>query len=210
MSTVTHTLDGVTRRGGPDLRVGDVVAVRFAKWGERPHWAMDLRYLGEDKHGHWAGGPKGFHMSRPGLALDSVVDLAMLVPRAQPFVASFHGPCQWCDIYVDISTVPVWDGSTMRAVDLDLDVVRALDGRGVLVDDEDEFAAHQVSYGYPPDVIALAKRSCDDVVAAMTAAGEPWATVGHGWVEVAARTAPVPRGESAGSPGIPGWSPAGR
>ena len=47
------------------------------------------------------------------------------------------------DVYVDITTVPVWlDGPTraVTAVDLDLDVVRGWTGR-VWVDDEDEFAA---------------------------------------------------------------------
>ena len=48
-----------------------------------------------------------------------------------------------CEVYVDITTVPVWstqpDGVTVTAVDLDLDVVRGWSGR-VWVDDEDEFA----------------------------------------------------------------------
>jgi hypothetical protein len=188
----------MTALAGPDLQLGAVVEVRFVKWGDQPHWEMDLRYLGEDEYGLWVGGPKGFHMSRPGMTLDSRTDVAMLVPRGKPFVASFNGPGHGtCDIYVDISTVPVWEGARMQAVDLDLDVVRALDGT-VLVDDEDEFAEHQVSYGYPTDVIELAERSCADVMASMSAAAEPWATVGHRWVEVAAGTASVVTGDRTG------------
>ena len=47
----------------------------------------------------------------------------------------------------------------MTAVDLDLDVVRRTDGT-VYVDDEDEFAEHRVSFGYPPEVVELAEESC--------------------------------------------------
>ena len=68
----------------------------------------------------------------------------------------------------------------LRAVDLDLDVIRLPDplppvesapwdvppaGPGeVFVDDEDEFAEHQVLYGYPADVVAAAQASCDALV----------------------------------------------
>ena len=53
-------------------------------------------------------------------------------------------------VYVDITTPPVWDGTVLRAVDLDLDVVRGNTGR-VWVDDEDEFADHRVRFGYPDE-----------------------------------------------------------
>jgi protein associated with RNAse G/E len=65
-------------------------------------------------------------------------------------------------------------------VDLDLDVVRAWDGT-LLVDDEDEFAEHQVRYGYPAEVVVAARKSCDALVAAIARAEEPWATIGHAW-----------------------------
>ena len=46
---------------------GDVVPVRFGKWGGRPHWEMDLRYLGSDGFGDWLGSPAGMPMRRPGM-----------------------------------------------------------------------------------------------------------------------------------------------
>lgn len=49
------------------------------------------------------------------------------------------------------------DGSTLRWIDLDLDVEVFADGRIELVD-EDEFAEHQVRYRYPPAVIEGAQR----------------------------------------------------
>ena len=84
------------------------------------------------------------------------------------WLATFHGPGGVVATYVDMTTVPVWDGSVVRAVDLDLDVVELLDGE-VIVDDEDEFAEHQVAFGYPPEIVALAEATRDAVLAAMRA-----------------------------------------
>lgn len=184
--------------------VGNVVRVRFSKWGRQPHWGMDLRYLGSDEYGRWLGAPTGFWMSRPGRALASDVDVAILIPEDAPFVASFNGPGHdTCDIYVDVTTVPVWgredEEAVVRAVDLDLDVYRDLAG-ATRIDDEDEFAEHQVSYGYPQDTIDLARRSCHDVASAIEAEEEPWRSVGHRWVCLAARSVPVPRRRAAGIP----------
>ena len=68
----------------------------------------------------------------------------VLVPPAGPgrrarlpgHVPRAGGPVQ---VYVDMTTPAAWDGPVLRAVDLDLDVVRGATGR-VWVDDEDEFA----------------------------------------------------------------------
>ena len=67
-------------------------------------------------------------------------------------------------MYVDATVPPTGSGSTVAACDLDLDVVRELDGR-VWVDDEDEFAEHQVSSGDPSEVTAAAQASCARLVA---------------------------------------------
>ena len=104
------------------------------------------------------------------------------------YAATFHAPGIWCDLYVDIATPGAWDGTVLRAVDLDLDVVRMPDplppgsvyagaekaGRvagEVFVDDEDEFAEHQVAYGYPAEVVEQAQASCDAVLADVRAGG---------------------------------------
>ena len=76
-------------------------------------------------------------------------------------------------VYVDVTTPPVWDGSVLRAVDLDLDVVRGNTGR-VWVDDEDEFADHRVRFGYPGEVTTAAMYSCDRVHAAVAAGVAPY------------------------------------
>ena len=70
-----------------------------------------------------------------------------------------------------------WSGTVVTAIDLDLDVVRLSDGE-VFVDDEDEFAEHQVEFGYPAEVIAAARASGDRVHALV--AGERAPYDGHG------------------------------
>jgi protein associated with RNAse G/E len=76
-------------------------------------------------------------------------------------------------LYIDITTPPFWDGPVLRAVDLDLDVVRGVDGR-VWIEDEDEFAEHRVELGYPDDVASAAEKSCARVHAAVLRAEAPY------------------------------------
>ena len=170
-----------------------MVPVRFGKRGGRPHWQMDLRYLGSDRYGEWLGSPAGMPMRRPGMTTRTDAECAFLVPHEGDFVASFNGRGVPTAIYVDVTDTPGWDGGTVRAVDLDLDVVKAWDGT-VLVDDEEEFAEHQVQLGYPPEVVDAAQRSCDALVAAISGGEEPWATVGHAWCAQAGELtlAPLP------------------
>lgn len=58
----------------------------------------------------------------------------------------------------DILTAAYLDGSTLRWIDLDLDVEVHEDGTPELVD-EDEFEEHQLRYRYPPEVVDGARRS---------------------------------------------------
>jgi uncharacterized protein len=139
-----------------------------------------MRYLGSDEFGEWLGSPAGMPMRRPGWTTRTDAECAFLVPRDADFVASFNGRGVPTAIYVDVTDQPRWEGDTVRAVDLDLDVVKAWDGT-LLVDDEGEFAEHQVEYGYPAEVVDAAQRSCDALVAAIANGEEPWATVGHDW-----------------------------
>jgi hypothetical protein len=158
---------------------GARVRCEMTKWRGRPHWSFSGSYLGSDDHGDWVGFPAGTSFTRPGARFEAVNDQVTLVPaevggRRPGWVATFHGPGGYLpvgghqvpiDLYVDMTTPPAWDGDVLRAVDLDLDVVRGRSGR-VWVDDEDEFAAHRRDYGYPSDVVELALASCAAVSAA--------------------------------------------
>lgn len=174
---------------------GDPIRVEITKWGDRPHWEFDGVWLGSDEYGEWLGFPAGTHNSRPGFAFDSEVDAVTLVPREAFWVATFHRPGIWCDLYIDISTPSTWDGTVLRTVDLDLDVIRMscdppIDSRAapqnqraglgeVFIDDEDEFLEHQESFGYPADVIAAARASADELFVAVQAGLAPYDGKAH-------------------------------
>ena len=152
------------------------------KWPDRPHWEHDALCLGDDVHGRWVGAPTGTLMSRPGARFLTGQAQVTLVPSDERFVATFYarGGAVPCEVYVDITTVPVWTGDTVTAYDLDLDVVRGWTGR-VWVDDEDEFADHRVRYAYPADLVRSAVESCDAVRAAVEQRRAPYDGLADRW-----------------------------
>jgi hypothetical protein len=160
----------------------------MTKWGDTPHWEMDAVYLGRDDAGEWIGFPAGTEMSRPGLSVTTRNDQVGLVPAAgtavgQAWLATFHGPGGDVWTYVDMTTVPEWHGRTVRAVDLDLDVIEALD-RSVFVDDQDEFDEHRVELGYPREIVDLAMATRDLVHTAVSAKLPPFDGRSAPWLDV--------------------------
>ena len=65
--------------------------------------------------------------------------------------------------YCNVTTLPTFDGETIRYVDLDLDVRVFPDGRTELLD-EDEFLDNSQRMGYAPDVIEQARRAVDEIL----------------------------------------------
>ena len=170
------------------FELGDPVRIEMTKWGDRPHWHIPALWLGTDDNGDWIGIPQGSRMVRPGRDVRSQADQVGLVPGLgseleRAFLATFHAPEAPTWVYVDMTTPPVWDGGVVSAVDLDLDVIRLRDGQ-VVVDDEDEFAEHQVELGYPPEIVALAEDSRDRVHAAILADGPPYDGSHEPWLAV--------------------------
>jgi hypothetical protein len=166
---------------GPDP--GDVVQVRFTKWGGGRHWEFPVTVLGTDDHGVWGGGAAGTWLSRPANTFESRYRWVTLFPHDRPWSASFYEPGHPdTDVYVDMTSVPVWDGAVVSLIDLDLDVILLVDGCLVL-DDEDEFEEHRSALGYPSEVVDLARSSADEVLTAVGEGHEPFLTVGPGWLE---------------------------
>lgn len=145
----------------------------YRKYDGKLHWHTWMRYLGEDQYGVWLGaGPDS--VSQRGEELEIVHPQAYvhLFPRDQWFTAMFNDEPSKTLIYCDITTPVEFGQDEFTMIDLDLDVVKRRDG-SMYVDDEDEFAEHQVKYGYPADVIAQAQASCDRLVKAV-ATEEPF------------------------------------
>lgn len=158
-----------------------MVEMRFTKWGGKRHWHYPVVPLGTDRYGWWLGGPEGTYFQRgdeePILRPQ---DYVMLVPESGDWIATWNAESE-TELYVDVTTRPVRRGGVIEAVDLDLDVIRKRDGRVLLVD-EDEFAEHQVLYGYPAGVIAQARWTADDLLARIGAAEEPFGLAGDAWL----------------------------
>lgn len=167
---------------------GELVQVRYTKWGGRPHWSVDGTYLGADEHGHWLGAGPGTVLSRPGVR--AVIDrhFVGLFPYDGWYTPTFYEPTDPVrdpELYVDISTVPEWrrtaDGLVVTMADLDLDVIRHWDGT-VVIDDADEFADHQVAYAYPAGVVGAAEAACAAVAAAARSHAGAFGGVAGQWL----------------------------
>lgn len=161
------------------------VRVVYTKYDGSLHWHQTMRYLGEDEHGVWLGAPGGSFTQRgaePRVYLKQ--HMVRLMPRGQWWTAVFDAEPEATEIYCDISTPPTWpheDEVTM--VDLDLDVMRLRADGKVLLVDEDEFAEHQVRYGYPAEVISQAQQAADWLLATIRDGAEPFAGSYRGWLD---------------------------
>jgi hypothetical protein len=161
---------------------GDAVEVRFTKWGGGRHWEFPVTVLGVDALGVWCGAPVGTRLERPGAAFTSQFGWVTLFPTGQPWAASYYdSPDQPIAVYVDVTTAPVWDGAEVTMVDLDLDVIVTRDG-DLLLDDEDEFAEHQVTLGYPREIVQLAQGSAEQLMAAAGDGREPFGAAAADWM----------------------------
>jgi uncharacterized protein len=161
------------------------------KWPARPHYRFHAERLGEDEHGIWLGLRPGTPLSGP--RGDQIVRhaCATLVPRHEWFVATWYDPYVpsgegdlFIDValYVDIATPAEWLSRThVTTVDLDLDIVRRRNGE-LYVDDEDEFAEHHVSYGYPEEIVEGALRSSQQVLEMVRMGAEPFGSAYRSWL----------------------------
>ncbi|MGH3647218.1 MAG: DUF402 domain-containing protein [Micromonosporaceae bacterium] len=158
------------------------VRVVYRKYNGALHWNHPARRLGEDDHGVWLGVHAGTTIYRDTEPNPLDYDCVMLFPRGEGWTACFNAPPTRTEIYCDITTVPVWSDGEVTMVDLDLDVRRRRDGT-VQVLDEDEFAEHQLRYGYPDDVIARAEHTTLWLERALSGDTEPFASAYHRWLE---------------------------
>ncbi|MEU4228203.1 DUF402 domain-containing protein [Nonomuraea sp. NPDC026600] len=159
------------------------VRVVFRKYGGALHWNHPAKVLGEDEHGVWAAAPKGT-VARKGEGPPVVwkTTAIMLFPRDGWWTASFNSPPNRAEVYVDVTTVPEWRDDEVTMLDLDLDVIRMRDGR-LILDDEDEFAEHQVLLGYPEQMIARAEETARWLMGAVGERQGPFGGAHSRWLD---------------------------
>lgn len=161
----------------------DDVQVVFRKYDGSLHWHFPGRRLGSDEHGVWVGLAAGTIARRASEPAVTWHDAAvMCFPYDAWWTAAFNATPHRTLLYCDIATVPVWNGAEVTMIDLDLDVIQRRDGT-IYIDDEDEFAEHQVRYGYTDDVIKQAQATCDRLADSVRAGDEPFGSVYHSWLD---------------------------
>ena len=161
------------------------VRVIYRKYDGSLHWNQDMRLLGEDEHGVWTGAPAPMVMRKgDGPLVELPHAGVMLFPRAGWWTAAFNDVPNQTEIYCDITTPVSWPSpGEVTMVDLDLDVVRKRDGLVALLD-EDEFAEHQVAYGYPAELISQAEGAARWLQRVLADGTEPFATVYRAYLEL--------------------------
>ncbi|MFD0339900.1 DUF402 domain-containing protein [Streptomyces sp. NPDC127117] len=161
------------------------VLISVHKYDGRPHRRHSMVRLGEDEHGVWLGAPAGTVCSTgtEGATYTTREARVMLIPRDAWWTGLFQAAPARLDAYCDVTTPPRWlHPGEVSMIDLDLDVCRTRDGGTVFVDDEDEFADHQVRYSYPSDVIARATTTAEQLRAALTGGVEPFGSRRRSWL----------------------------
>lgn len=160
---------------------GTRMIFRWRKWDEAPHWEHESVFLGSDAHGDWIGQRDGWRSARPGVEAPSLGDSITLIPASGEYAATINDTHPRIRVYIDIAWDVRWEGAAPVGIDMDLDVVHALDERGIFIDDRDEWEEHRVQYGYPADIVARLEAVALDLEAQVTAAAAPFddATAAH-------------------------------
>lgn len=153
---------------------------RAWKYNGLAHWVVPGIALGSDQHGEWIFQPAGSFIARPGMAFFARSDAVTLVPVEGEWIATFHSgeDRNGLRLYIDISTRIGWaplarSGWEVHSIDMDLDVVERT-GRGLYLDDEDEFEEHAAQFGYPPELMASMRTAADELMASVGTSQAPF------------------------------------
>jgi len=160
------------------------VTVQFLKKRDIIHWGFECFRLGEDEYGVWLSTPRGTRRWKGPVDRSPVLtNAAFCIPRNDWWTLHYNGTATDKSHFVDITTPSTWvSEGRVEMIDLDLDVVLHQDGT-LEVEDEDEFAVHQLQYGYTGEEILKARETTDRIVAALHAREEPFFEVARGWWE---------------------------
>lgn len=163
----------------------DAVDVVLRKYGGRSHRQVTARRLGQDEHGVWLGTPAGttvrYHYGARPIGVTRA-DAVRLIPRDRWWIAMFVAAPHEREIYCDVCLPPAWSSpAEVVVVDLDIDLTRYRPDGRVEVEDEDEFAEHTVTLGYPPEVVAGATAAAAGLRRALVERDEPFGTAAEHW-----------------------------
>jgi hypothetical protein len=160
----------------------DTVRVVYTKYNGAAHRDYPARRLDSDDLGTWVGVPRGTASVYHGRPSVEQIPFVLLIPHHAWWTGMFNPPPRTSEVYCDITTPARWEGDTVHIVDLDLDVVRRRESGLVELRDEDEFAVHRESFGYPEDLVAEAYAAARKLLAALGDGTEPFATHYRKWL----------------------------
>ena len=153
---------------------GTPLTFHWRKWDGSPHWTQECVLLGSVEWGDWLGQHAGGRSERPGRMILAEAPSVTLMPPSGDYTLTVNGPPNRVRIYIDIAWDVRWQDGEPAGVDMDLDVVRALDERGVYIDDRDEWDEHRVRYGYPLDLVDRLEALAVDLEQKVTASVPPF------------------------------------
>jgi hypothetical protein len=157
--------------------VTDLVRVRYRKYDGTSHRDYPARLLADDRHGTWLGVDAGTGSVYHGRPSVERIPFVLLVPDRAWWTAMFNPPPRTSEVYCDVTSPARWQGrNAVDLIDLDLDVVRRRRTGRVELRDEDEFAAHRVSLGYPEEVVAPARAAAAWLRTALASGVQPFAS----------------------------------
>lgn len=156
--------------------------IREFKWPHRPQTSCLTCLLGHDRYGYCLGAAQGDPWwsadgQTSGVFIESIVKL---VPPGAYWSVCFRSvdPVVDLDIVLPLS----WHGPVLEEVDLELDVLRMMDG-SVHVRDEEEFERIRAIWPMPPDLVSRAYETCAWARAQVESGTEPFSRVGFTWLE---------------------------
>lgn len=147
-----------------------------------------MTWLGQDSVGEWLYAPRGaaasYETSEPA---PLPVNFLTLVPHdSAGWIATWMWGNREIDIelYVDLVVLPEWvSDECLKVIDLDLDVIRYVDGRTVL-DDEDEFELNRVRLGYPEETVTSARILAETLTELVQRHVPPLASASRRWMQL--------------------------
>ena len=155
------------------------------KWPDRRHWQYTMHRLGRDAHGEWLSVPAGTVAQRgdqPPRPLG--IGMVVVIPAGTWWTAEFYRDHPFHSVYVNIGTPCEWNAHRVTLVDLDLDVVRTIEG-SVAVLDRDEFDEHRVRFEYPRHIVEGALHAVETTVAMLEANLDPFGGAADRWLDLA-------------------------
>lgn len=163
---------------------GTRLMFRWRKWDGSPHWVHDCVYLGADGWGDWFGQLAGWRSARPGREVITSGPNVSLVPPSGDYCLTFNqSPPARYRIYIDLAWDLHWEDELPTGIDMDLDVVDAVDERGLWIDDRDEWDEHRVAFGYPLEIVERLEALAVDLERRVAASVPPFdQATGDAWL----------------------------